>query len=134
MRELIVKHVDERYAYCIDDKGRRTRILLRRMRPRKGGYYLKAESLARYVPIPSEEGTCMCGHQFLNHEKGSKCSLCPGESCPLFQAKVVYQVWTGDLLSPAHCPCENFRWAPRKAGEPYFCKHLKFVLFGIGMS
>lgn len=131
-RELIVKNVDDRYAHCIDTNGRRTRILLRRMRPRKGGYYLRTESEARYVAVPSQEGLCMCSHVINRHEPF--CKSCPGKSCPIFQAKKVYQVWTGDLLSPAHCPCENFHWAPRVAGEPYYCKHLKFVLLGKGIS
>lgn len=131
-RELIVKHIDDRYAHCIDTNGRRTRILLRRMRPRKGGYYLRVESEAHYVAVPSEEGLCVCGGLLRQHGEGN-CEHCPG-SCLMFQAKKVYQVWTGDLLSPAHCPCENFHWAPRIAGEPYYCKHLKFVLQGKGMS
>lgn len=104
MRELLVEQVDNRYAYCKDTDGRKTRILLIRMRPRKNGYYLKAESPAKYVEVPSES----------TDQK--------------------YWVWTGDLFSPAHCPCENFRWEPRKPGEVYYCKHLKKVLLGEGMS
>lgn len=104
MRELTVRKVDDRYAYCLDDNGRRTRILLHRMRPRKDGYYLKKESPAKYVDVPSET-----------------------------QPKKVHHVWTGDEYSPAHCTCENFRWATRQAGEPYHCKHLRLVLFSEGM-
>ena len=131
-RELTVKHVDSRYAYCIGTDGRRTRVLLRRMKPRRNGYYLKAESSAHYVQVPSEEGLCVCGHHVERHG-GAGCLSCPPGSCNAFQAKQLYDVWTGDLLSPSHCPCENFRWAKRHAGEVYLCKHLKFVLKGEGM-
>ena len=130
-RELLVRQVDERYAYCIDIDGRHTRILLRRMKPRKGGYYLIAESPARYVEVPSEEGLCICSHSVEKHGDLG-CLACaeklPLGGCVAFQSKKLYQVWTGDLISPAHCPCENFRWVERKPGEIYLCKHLRMVL------
>lgn len=98
LRELTVRRVEERYAYCLDNNGRRTRIQLIRMHP--PNYFLKKESPARYVDVPSKS-----------------------------HPKEIHHVWTGDKFSPAHCTCENFRWATRQAGEPYHCKHLKFVLF-----
>jgi len=130
MRELTVMRVAERYVYCIDDNGRRTRISLHRMRPRSNGYYLKQESPAHYVTVPSES-VCGCGGA-PEHHLSEGCIHC-GESCKEFKG-VPYNVWTGDLRSPAHCPCENFRWAVRIPQEPYLCKHLRFVLKGEGMT
>ena len=136
IRELIIKHVDERYAYCIDTNGRRTRILLRRMKPRRGGFYLKVESPARYIEVPSEEGVCVC-NDLLEDHGDLGCLRCaerfPLGGCVAFQARGMYKVWTGDLLSPPHCPCEDFRQRKREPGVSYLCKHLKLVLQKEGM-
>jgi len=43
-------------------------------------------------------------------------------------SSVKYNVWTGDAVSPPHCPCENFQSAPRRPMEVYLCKHLRLVL------
>ena len=134
VRELTVRAVDGRYAYCMDDEGKRTRILKRRMVPRKDGYYLKRESPARYQDVASETGDCKCGkgHKMAHHlEEG--CRRCRKGTCSRFNPDTIYGVWTGDEFSPAHCPCEDFRWATRQPGHPYRCKHLKLVLFGKGM-
>jgi len=49
-------------------------------------------------------------------------------------SNLFYNVWTGDDGSPAHCPCEDFRFAAREPRSTYLCKHLKFVLYGEGMG
>src|SRR3990167_3844700 len=97
-RELLVEAINDRHAFLRDAEGRKTRILIRRL---TGGvvYYLMSEAPARYIDVPSESE--------------------PGK---------VYHVWTGDVFSPAHCTCENFRWATREPGKAYRCKHLRKVL------
>ena len=131
MRELTIKKVDNRYAYCLDNNGRSTRILKRRMKPSLKGYYLKNESPARYVDVASETGDCKCGKNHKDaHHLSDGCRRCRNGVCAEFRPEVIYHVWTGDELSPAHCPCENFRWATREPGELYYCKHLRQVLFG----
>ena len=128
MRELVVQGVDKNYVYCLDDTGRRTRILLHRMT--MPNYYLKKESPARYVDVPSETGSCKCGKRhYAAVHLSDGCRICPRDRCKEFRPDIIYHVWTGDELSPAHCPCEDFRWATREAGKPYYCKHLKRVLF-----
>ena len=104
VRILTVKKTNDRHAYCFDETGRRTRILKRRLNP-VSGFNLMKYSPARYVDVPSES-----------------------------DPKVTYHVWTGDEFSPAHCTCQNFRWATRIHGEAYHCKHLRLVLFKKGMQ
>ena len=124
LRELTLEHMDERYAYFRDlDKGRKSRIQLRRLQGKK--YYLKAASPARYIEVPSETGACTCTHQWEEHASYG-CRRCL--TCKAFKAAKTYWVWTGDSISPAHCPCEDFRWHKREAGQVYHCKHLKLVL------
>src|SRR3989304_3769757 len=95
-RELTVKHVNSRYAYCIGADGRRTRILLRRMKPRRNGYYLKAERPARYVQVPSEEGLCVCGHHcYVNYE--GRLTFRKLKGVQPQQNLDFYDIWTGDL-------------------------------------
>ncbi len=132
IRDLIIKHVTSQHVHCLDDNGRRTRILRRRMHP--PNYYLKKESPARYVDVPSETGECTCGegHYAAQHLTDG-CRRCRKGRCQTFDPKITYHVWTGDEFSPAHCPCENFRHATRIPGEAYYCKHLKLVLFNKGM-
>lgn len=54
----------------------------------------------------------------------------PSQSDP----RTTYNVWTGSAANPAHCPCEHFHWARRGREERTLCKHLRFVLYGEGMS
>ena len=134
-REIIIKEIDYQrgYANCISTEGRRTRIRLSRLRPTSSGYVLIHESPAKYIDIPSEEESCVCEHQMKFHvEELGACKICKAGKCPQFRWKS-YRVWTGDMFSPAHCPCEFFRWAERQPGEPFYCKHLKLVLEGKGM-
>lgn len=129
-RELTVLKIDERYAYCQDGNGRRTRILKRRMVPKpQGGYFLMKESPAQYIDVASETGDCKCGkgHKESGHLSDG-CRRCRKGRCLKFEPEIIYHVWTGDDLSPPHCPCENFRWATRIPGEMYLCKHLQTVL------
>lgn len=37
-------------------------------------------------------------------------------------------------MEPPHCTCEAFRFAKREPGVLGECKHLRFVLYGQGMS
>ncbi len=103
-RQLNVYDTDERYVYCRTQVGRHTRIMLRRMNA-SNGYHLIKDTPSYYVDVPSEE-----------------------------DPRNVYHIWTGDEFSPAHCNCEDFRWATREPGKAYYCKHLKLVLFKKGMS
>ena len=96
-RELVVEMENPSYAYVRSDSGRRSRIQIRRLRQGLV-YYLKHEAPAHYVEVPSSS-----------------------------RPDLIHKVWTGDTFSPAHCPCENFRWAERTPGEVYLCRHLKLV-------
>ena len=132
LRELVLEHTDGKYAYFRDlDRGRHSRIQLRRLQGKK--YYLKSESPARYIEVPSEEGSCICTHIWEVHYSFG-CRSCSKDQCNEFKAAKTYWVWTGDAISPAHCPCEDFRWHKREPGEIYHCKHIKLILGEGGSS
>src|SRR3972149_620119 len=95
MRELTVQQIGARYAYCRDDNGRKTRILLTRM-VRGKTYYLKMESPAHYVPVPSES-ICICGGAIEYHLRLG-CLHC-GQECKEFTGKT-YKAWSGEIFSP----------------------------------
>lgn len=104
--ELLVERLNDGYAYLRNvETGHLSRILRRRMVPRRNGYLLRAEPAARLVWVLSEAD--------------------PSKS---------YAVWTGDGVSPAHCTCPDFQYAERQPLQAFLCKHLRSVLLGEGAS